>query len=132
MAGATVSRQAHAVAANAASDPQLKGFPILIIIEILMQVIPMIIKCMAEKNAKELQGRLSAEYNATSNEYHPDTLHQVTKLVKWQALMQLHPVNTAKAEVIAKAALDQARTQPEAEIATMIHEVEMPMAAIMP
>lgn len=132
MAGATVSRQAHAVAANAQSDPQLKGFPILIIIEILMQVIPMIIKCMAEKNAKQLQGRLSAEYNATTKSYNPDTLHQVVKLVKWQALMQLHPINTAKAEVIAKAALDQARTEPEAEMASMIHEVEMPMAGVAP
>lgn len=132
MALATVSKQSHEIAATVKNTPELKGFPIMIIIEILMQVIPMIIKCMAEKNAKELQTRLTAEYNTTTKAYQPDTLRQVTKLVKWQALMQVHPINTAKAEVIAKAALDRARTEPETELTAMIHEIESPMAAVAP
>lgn len=131
-AGVVLTRQCNAIAASVSQDPRLKGIPIALIFQILMWVIPMIIKCMKERNAKELQSRLSGEYHSNANKYSDDTVRRVVKLVKWASLTELHPIGTDKAEVIAIAALDRARTEPEAEIATMINEIEMPMAAIAP
>jgi hypothetical protein len=122
-----VSRQANLIAASVQHDPRLVGFPVAIIIQILMAVIPMIIKCMAERSASELKSRLSGEYNAATKSYDPKTLRSVTKLVKWQGLAQFHFVSTDAAEAIAQAALDQARTESDAEITVMMNEVEQPM-----
>jgi hypothetical protein len=101
-------------------DPQIKGFPIALIIELLMVVVPMIFKCMKERSAAEVQSRLAASYQHGT--YDKTTLRRITALVKWQALTRFHLMSSDQAEIIAIKALDDARVQPDTVISAMIRE----------